>query len=161
MSIRSLKRDNETLDQICVYFMRTILHLQKSGIEDLPLPHNLPEPFGSFLDASMDIFMQSPVPELARLLYETEYSARLSQNPMDAQTVLGLQVIKEVLFSLRYYQEDFYGYFLTTEELWGHTALEYAWRTFIPNLPPEIQARYGYAEVLETLPKDRFRLDDF
>lgn len=161
MSVRSLKRDNEILDRVCVYFMRTILHLQKNGIEDLPLPHDLPEPFGSFMDTALDIFMQSPVPELARLLYETEYGAVLSRGPADAETVLILQVIKEVMYSLRYYSKDFYGYFLTTVELWGNPALEYAWRTFFPNLPPEILERYHYTEALSMIPAERFRLEDY
>ncbi len=37
MSVRSLGYDSEALDHIICYFMRTVLRLQKSGIENLPL----------------------------------------------------------------------------------------------------------------------------
>lgn len=42
MSVRSLGYDNENLDKVFCYFMRVILHIQKSGVEDLSLENNLP-----------------------------------------------------------------------------------------------------------------------
>ena len=56
MSVRSHGYDNENLDKVFCYFMRVILHLQKSGVEDLPLENNLPSPYKSFLDTAMEIF---------------------------------------------------------------------------------------------------------
>ena len=48
MSVRSLGYDSDNLDQIICYFMKTILHLQASGIENLPLENNLAEPWKIF-----------------------------------------------------------------------------------------------------------------
>lgn len=48
MSIRSLGYDSDNLDQIICYFMKTILHLQASGVENLPLENNLAEPWKKF-----------------------------------------------------------------------------------------------------------------
>lgn len=73
ISVRSLGYDNENLDKVFCYFMRIILHLQKSGVEDLPLENSTPSPYKQFGDTSMEIFLSSPLPELARLLLEAEY----------------------------------------------------------------------------------------
>lgn len=64
MSVRSLGYDSDNLDKIFYYFMRVILHLQKTGVEDLPLENNLPSPYKPFLDTAMDIFLRAPLPEL-------------------------------------------------------------------------------------------------
>ena len=74
MSVRSHGYDNENLDKVFCYFMRVILHLQKSGVEDLPLENNLPSPYKSFLDTAMEIFLSATTPELARLILEAGYS---------------------------------------------------------------------------------------
>ncbi|RKI75214.1 hypothetical protein D7V90_23095, partial [bacterium 1xD42-87] len=42
-SIRSIY-SNEVLNRIFCYFMRTVLHLQDSGIEKLPLENDFEEP---------------------------------------------------------------------------------------------------------------------
>ena len=59
MSVRSLGYDSDNLDQIICCFMKTILHLQASGIENLPLENNLAEPWKKFLNIAMKIFMES------------------------------------------------------------------------------------------------------
>ncbi len=43
VSIKS-RYSNEVLDRIFRYFMRMILHLQESGIEQLPLENDFEEP---------------------------------------------------------------------------------------------------------------------
>lgn len=160
MSVRSLKRDNDTLDKIICYFMRTILHLQTAGVEHLPLAHSLKEPFGAFLDIAMEIFMQSPGPEIARMLLEAEYSAAASRGPITAQTALNLQMIKELAWHI-HYDADIYSYLLTTENLWGNAACEYAAVTFYQNLPESVKEKYGIAEMIAQLPPALVRMDDF
>ena len=52
-SIKS-RYGNEILDRIFHYFMRTALHLQNSGIEDLPLENDFEEPLKSYMDIAAD-----------------------------------------------------------------------------------------------------------
>lgn len=130
MSVRSLGYDNENLDKVFCYFMRVILHLQKSGVEDLPLENNLPSPYKPFLETAMEIFLRSPSPELARLILEAEYDiflsnkATTSNKTITREEVLGLQIIKELAWHI-HYDDDYYGYLLSIENIWGNAAVEY------------------------------------
>ncbi len=142
MSVRSDGYDSETLDRIFCYFMRTILHLQESGIENIPLENEFQAPYKEFLDRAMDIVFQiSPAPELARLLLDTEYDTVLNHQKLPREEVLGLQLIKELAWHI-HYDEDYYGYLFSTENIWGNTACQYASLTFYPNLPEEIKNKY-------------------
>lgn len=95
MSIRNLGYDSENLDSIICYFMGTVLQCQKFGVENLPLENKLDEPYKTFLDTAMQIFLASPVPALARLILEAEYDAILSCGGIPTETAIGLQLIKE------------------------------------------------------------------
>lgn len=160
MSIRSLGYDSEDLDQIVCYFMRTILQLQKFGIENLPLKNMLVEPYKTFLDTAMRVFLDSPCPELARLILEAEYDAVLSSVQLSTETALGLQLIKEFTWHI-HYDADYYSYLLSTENIWGNTALEYANLTFYPSLPEEIQRKHRIHDLIASIPEKMFRLDDY
>ena len=76
------------------------------------------------------------------------------------ETVLQLQVIKELAWHI-HCGEDYYGYLLSIENLWGNDASEYASRTFYPNLPKEIQDRYHITDLIKYIPPEVFRLDNF
>lgn len=160
MSVRSLGYDNENLDKVLCYFMRVILHLQKSGVEDLPLENNLPSPYKPFLDTAMEIFLKSPLPELARLILEAEYDAFLSNKPVTLEEVLGLQIIKELAWHI-HYDDDYYGYLFSTENIWGNAAVEYASLTFYPNLPEEVKCKYHVKELIGHIPPNMFQLDNY
>lgn len=160
MSIRSLGYDSEDLDQIVCYFMRTILQLQKFGIENLPLKNMLVEPYKTFLDTAMRVFLDSPCLELARLILEAEYDAVISSGQLSTETALGLQLIKEFTWHI-HYDADYYSYLLSTENIWGNTALEYANLTFYPNLPEEIQRKHRIHDLIASIPEKMFRLDDY
>lgn len=160
MSIRSLGYDNEHLDQIVCYFMRTVLRLQRSGIKDLPLKNDLEEPYRSFLDTAMHLFFHSLRPELCHLLLDAEYDAFLNKGVFSAEEILGLRVIKEFAGHIPY-DEDYYGCLLSTESLWGNTALQYAAFTFYPNLPEEIKDKYHIHELIQHIPESKLRLDDY
>lgn len=154
MSVRSLGYDSDRLDQIICYFMRTILHLQASGMKDLPLENNLSEPWNPFLDTVMRIFLESPSPEIARLILESEYISALHCEQISTEIVMGFQLIKEFAWHI-HYDKDYYSYFLSTENLWGNDAIEYATRTFYPNLPNDIKIKYHIFELIQHVPETK------
>ncbi len=59
------------------------------------------------------------------------------------------------------YDEDYYGYLLSTENLWGNGVSEYASRTFYPNFPEEIKEKYQINDLIKYIPKEAFKLDDY
>ncbi|MCM1162110.1 MAG: hypothetical protein NC412_12920 [Roseburia sp.] len=160
MGVRSLGYDSDSLDQIICYFMRTILHLQTSGVENLPLENNLAEPWNGFLDIAMEVFLACPPPEIARLVLESEYDTALHCRQISTEVVIGLQLIKEFVWHI-HYDKDYYSYLLSTENIWGHCAIEYATLTFYPNLPDNIKEEYHIFELIQHVPETMFRLNDY
>lgn len=140
--------------------MRTILRLQNSGIENLPLENNFKEPFKTFLDIAIGMIIDGQPPELSRLILDSEYDAIVSRGQLNAETALSLQIIKELSFHI-HYDEDYYGYLLATGNLWGNTALAYASLTFYPNLPEAIKEKYQIYDLIKRIPQEMFRLDDY
>lgn len=159
MSIKSIY-GNETLDKIIRYFMRTILHLQNSGIERLPLENDFVEPLKSYVDIAVSLMIDGQPPEIAGLILDVEYGVILSRGQVSAETALSLLMIKELSWHI-HYDKDYYGYLLSTENLWGNEVFEYAARTFYPNLPEEIKERYRIHELIKYLPQDAFKLEDY
>lgn len=160
MSVRSCGYDNETLDEVLCYFMRTILHLQESGVERLPVENHLPEPVGAYMDIAMKLLTGGEPLETSRIILDSEYDILLSRGGADIETVICLQMIREVSCHIRF-DDDYYKYLLNTCNLWGNTALEYASLTFYPNLPKEIREKYGIDELIKYMPQERFRLEDY
>lgn len=160
MSVRSCGYDHDELDQVVCYFMRTILHLQKSGVEDLPLENPLQGECREFLDKVMEIVLSAHPPEIARMLLEAEKDAACVGRPLSVQKALCFQMMKELALHI-YYDEDFYSFLLYTENLWGNSATEYATLTFYPNLPEEIQQKFGVWDMLQRIPENMLRKDDF
>lgn len=160
MSVRSIGYDNENLDCIFCYFMRTILRLQNSGIENLPLENNFEDPFKTFVDIAIGMVIDGQPPELARLILDSEYDAIISRGQLKAETALSLQMIKELSLHI-HYDEDYYSYLLATENLWGNAALSYASLTFYPNLPETIKEKYQIYDLIKRIPQEMFRLDDY
>lgn len=160
MSVRSSGYDNETLDAVLCYFMRTILHLQESGVEKLPVENHLPEPVGAYMDIAMKLLTGGEPPETSRIILDAEYDVLLSRGGADIETVICLQMIKEVSCHI-HFDDDYYKYLLNTCNLWGNAALEYASRTFYPNLPKEIREKYGIDDLIKYMPQEMFRLEDY
>lgn len=159
MSIRSLGYDSEQLDLIFLYFMRTALRVWKSGVERLPVTNNLPAPWKSLLDAAMGIFLSATGPEIGRPLLEAEHAAAMSRGPLSVETALGMELIKDLTWHIRY-DEDPFGYLLATENLWGNDALEYASLTLYPSLPEDLQEKYHIRDLIACIPPEKFRLED-
>lgn len=159
MSIKS-RYSNEILDRIFCYFMRIVLHLQYSGIEKLPLENDFEEPLKSFIDIAVDLIIDGQPPEIASLILDAEYDAVLSRATVSVKTVMSLRLIKELSWHI-HYDEDYYSYLLSTENMWGNEVLEYASRTFYPNLPERIKEKYQIHDLIKYMPKEAFRLDDY
>lgn len=160
MSIRSSGYDNDLLDEVLCYFMRTILHLQETGIEKLPLENHLPEPVGSYMDIAAGLLVDGQPPETSRLILESEYDVLLDRGSADIATVMSLQMIRELSCHI-HFDRDYYGYLLSTMNLWGSRALEYASLTFYPNLPADVRKKYGIDDLIRHIPRERFRPDDY
>ncbi len=161
MSVRSSGYDSDILDQVLCCFMRTILRLQESGVEKLPVENHLPEPLKSYMKAAMGLFTGGEPPEITRIILEAEYDVLLHNLPgVDIETVMGLQMIKELSFHIRF-DDDYYRYLLDTCNLWGNTALEYACLTFYPKLPDEIREKYGVNDLIRFVPREKMRLEDY
>ena len=151
---------NEILDRIFRYFMRMVLHLQNSGIEKLPLENDFEEPLKSFMDIAVDLIIDGQPPEISSLILDAEYDAILSGAAVSVKTAMSLRLIKELSWHI-HYDEDYYGYLLSTVNLWGNEVFEYAARTFYPNLPEEIKEKYQINDLIKHIPKELFRLKDY
>lgn len=158
-SIKS-RYSNEVLDSIFRYFMRVVLHLQNSGIEKLPLENDFEEPLKSFIDVAVDLIIDGQPLEISDLILNAEYDAVLSGGRVSVKTAMNLRLIKELSWHI-HYDEDDYGYLLSTENLWGNEVIEYASRTFYPNLPEEVKEKYQIHDLIKYMPKEAFRLDDY
>ena len=158
-SIKS-RYSNKDLDSIFRYFMRIVLHLQNSGIEKLPLENDFEEPLKSFMDIAVDLIIDGQPPEIASLILDAEYDAILSGAAASVKTAMSLRLIKELSWHI-HYDQDYYGYLLSAENLWGNEVSEYASRTFYPNLPEEIKEKYQINDIIKYIPQDAFRLEDY
>jgi len=151
---------NPILDEVVCYFMKTILQLQENGIENLPLRHSFTEPIKNYLELAIELLMDGQPLEVSELILCAEYDVILKRDDVDVQTLLNLQMIQE-LSSHIHYDDDYYGYILSTGNLWGNKVWEYASRTFYPNLPEEVKERYQINDLIKYMPQEMFRLNDY
>lgn len=151
---------NELTDEIIIYFMRTILHLQKSGIKDLPLAYSFIEPVKSFLKLAIELMIDGQPPEVSALILDMEYDVIMQGKKLTPETILGLRLVRELSWHV-HYDEDYYKYLLMTDNLWGNEVSRYASRTFYPNLPDEIKDRYRIHDLLKHVPQEMFCLEDY
>lgn len=158
-SIKS-RYSTEILDRIFCYFMRMVLHLQDSGIEKLPLENDFQEPLKSFMDIAVDLVIDGQPAEIADLILNAEYDAILSGGKVSADIAMSLRLAKELSWHI-HYDMDYYGYLLSTVNLWGNEVFEYASRTFYPNLPEDIKGKYQIHDLIKYMPEEAFRLDDY
>ena len=151
---------NPVLDEVVCYFMKTILQLQENGIENLPLRHSFTEPIKNYLELAIELLMDGQPLEVSELILSAEYDVLLKRDDVDVQTLLNLRMIQE-LSSHIHYDDDYYGYILSTGNLWGNKVLEYASRTFYPNLPEEVKEKYQINDLIKYMPQEMFRLNDY
>lgn len=148
------------LDELMIYFMKTVLRLQESGIERLPLENDFPEPVKHFLELAMDMMLGGEPPEIAKLVLQSEYDVLLKAPDCDVRTALCLNIVRELSCHI-HYDADYYGYILSTENLWGNRVFEYASRTFYINMPEEYKEKYGIGDLIKYIPKELFYRDDY
>lgn len=153
---------SKVLNDIVLYFMKTILNLQKKGIEDLPLKSNFKEPIQTYLQLAMELLIDGQSPEISELILNAEYRVAFvqSKDQNSTELALGLQMIKELSQHI-HYDEDYYAYLLSTCNLWGNEVFEYASMTFYPNLPKEIKNKYHIDDVMKYIPPELFKLNDY
>ncbi|MCM1542911.1 MAG: hypothetical protein NC121_16855 [Blautia sp.] len=160
MGVRSSGYDNDILDEVLCCFMKTILNLQETGIENLPVENRLPEPARSYMDLAIRILMDGQPPETSQLILQSEYDVLLNREKPDLETVISLQMIKELSCHI-HFDQDYYEYLLSTVNLWGNRVFEYASLTFYPNLPVEIRRKYGIDDLIRHIPREMLRLEDY
>lgn len=141
----------KTLDEIIIYFMKTILHLQESGIEKLPLEYKFQEPIKSYIKLSVDLIMEGELETVTDLIMRTEYDHILKKYDCDTQVMLCLNVIR-TLSSHIHYDTDYYHYILSLENIWGNNVFEYASKTFYINIPDEYRDKYKINELIKHIP---------
>lgn len=151
---------NKTCDEIICYFMRTILRLQNSGIENMPIENHFEEPVRTYLELAIELIIDGQPPEISALILDTEYDMILRQEQITSETALSLRLVRELSQHI-HYDQDCYEYLLMTDNLWGNEVFEYASRTFYPNLPQEIKDKYGIHDLIKHMPPEMFRPDDF
>ena len=151
---------NNMLDEIILYFMRTILHLQKSGIENLPLANSFPEPIRTFLNLAIELIIDGQPPEISALILDTEYDMILHKEQIERETILCLRMVRELSWHI-HYDEDDYRYILMTGNLWGNRVFEYASKTFYPNLPDKIKDQYNIHDLIKYIPQELLKLEDY
>jgi len=137
-----------------------ILRLQNSGIEKLPLENDFEEPLKSFVDIAVELIIDGQPPEIADVILNAEYDAILSRGPISVKTAISLRTAKELSWHI-HYDTDYYGYLLSTENIWGNSVFEYASRTFYPNLPEEVKKKYRIYDLIKYMPQEAFRPDDY
>lgn len=150
---------SEELDGIFMYFMRTALRLQKTGVEDLPIPFEGREPVKNFLELAVKLLIEGATPSDTDLILQTEYNFLLSTHP-DKSILLALHLIK-TLSEHMHYDRNCFDYLLTTSNLWQDRANQYAYQTFFPNLAEDVQKRIGYDQVRAHLPEEMIKPEDY
>lgn len=151
----------EELDRILIYFMRTVIRMEKSGMLALPVENDIKaEPLGSYLELCMR-FMTDAQPEgAARPILESQYDFILRNSKLSKETALEMWLVRELSLHI-HYDRDPYEFLFHTGNLWGDAAEEFACRTFYPNMPEDMREKYGVNEVLKHIPKGLLRPEDY
>lgn len=160
MGIIREQYSEKTLDEILIYFMKTILHLQESGIEKLPLENKFQEPIRGYITLSVDLIMEGELEAVTELIMRTEYDHILKKYDCDAKIILCLNVIW-ALSSHIHYDTDYYCYILSLENIWGNKAFEYASKTFYFNIPEEYREKYRINELIKFIPVETMKPNDY
>lgn len=153
MSTIKQRYSNEVLDEIICYFMKTILRLQSSGIENLPIENHFMQPVKNYLELAVELLMDGQPLEISEIILDIEYDKILVYGGGDTKTLLVLQMIRELSKHI-HYDEDYYGYILSTDNLWGNKVFEYAAKTFYPNIPDEFKIKYKINELISHIPQE-------
>ena len=160
--MRTIKQrySSEVLDETICYFMKTILRLQNSGIEKLPIENQFEKPIKNYLQLAVELIIDGQPIEISDLILDTEYDVILASRNVGTNTLLVLRTIKELSKHI-HYDNDYYGYIISTTNLWGNKVFEYAAKTFYPNVPDEFKEKYGINELIKNIPQEMFQLENY
>lgn len=148
-------------DKLLIYFMRTVMRIEKSGMLALPVKNDLDcEPLRSYLELCMRFITDAQPEEVSRPILESQYDFILGNSTPSAGTALDMWLARELSLHV-HYDSDPYEFIFHTGNLWGDKASEFACRTFYPNMPKELQDKYGVTEVLSHIPDGFLRPEDY
>lgn len=150
----------EKLDEIFIYFMKTILNLQESGIEKLPLENIFQDPIKGYINLAIALILEGEVEAVSELIMKTEYDHILKKYDCDEHTILSLNVIWK-LSSHIHYDDDYYSYILSLENIWGDKVTEYASKTFYINIPDEYRDKYKINDLIKYIPIEIMQPKDY
>lgn len=152
---------SDELDRIFIYFMRTILRMEKKGITALPVENDLrAEPSRSYLDLAVRMITDAQPPEVARMILESQYDFIVSNSQLTEAVAMQMLLIEELSLHV-HYDKDPSAFLLSTGNLWGNAANEFACRTFYPNFSGEWQREHYVFEVMQNIPEGMLRRDDY
>lgn len=152
---------SENLDKILRYFMRTVIRMEKSGMLSLPVENDLKgEPLRSYLELCMRFVTDAQPEEVSRPILESQYDFILNNSKLPPETALEMWICRELSLHI-HYDRDPYEFIFHTGNLWGDLANEFACRTFYPNMPAEMQEKYGVDEIVKHIPEGLLRPEDY
>ena len=151
----------EVLDRIFRYFMRTVLRIEKKGMLGLPAENDLQvEPVRSYLDLAVRMITDAQPEEVARPILESQYDFILNHSQLSPEIAMQMWLVRELSLHI-HYDRDPSEFLLRTCNLWGDLADEFACLTFYPSFPADWQKEHGVLEIVEHIPQNRLRLDDY
>lgn len=152
---------SENLDKIFRYFMRTILHIEKTGILALPVENDLAgEAQRSYLDLALRMITDAQPEEVARPILESQYNFILNNTSLPPEAAMEMWFIRELSLHI-HYDKDPSEFLLRSGNLWGRLAEEFACRTFYPNFDEEWQKMHYVDDVMAHIPKELLRPEDY
>ena len=131
MSTIKQRYSNEVLDEIICYFMKTILRLQNSGIEKLPIENHFMQPVKSYLKLAVELIIDGQPVEISELILDTEYDAILVGGGVDTKTLLVLRMIGELSKHI-HYDDDY-----SSKEVAVYNVRYYDWLLKMKTIPLE------------------------
>jgi len=150
---------NETTDNIFIYFMKTILDIEKNGIATLPLENNFEEPLKGFIHTAINLLIDGQPPEISSLVLSSEYNLiakNTCKGEFDIHTAVNLELIKEISQHI-HYDSDYYMYIISLCNLWGNKVHEYAAKIFYPGMPGHLKDKYGINSLLKYMEPGMFQ----
>lgn len=156
----SLRQDygSDQMDELFVYFMKTILRMQKHGLREITLDCALIGPVAEYVRKAMLLIGDAQPRAVFRLILDAELNSLLQSGGLSREEVLQLTAARQMAEMVAF--SDLDG-FSELENLWQDKANGYACRTYYAALPEEFRKSQGLDRILEHLPESMLRPDDF
>lgn len=160
---------SKELDKLFVYFMKTILRVQKRGWMQIPIDMSFGEPVDGFLKTAVGLMEDAYTPNLFAFVLQVERAHIAAHHTLTKEQITLLVMIETLSMHIRFDETPSEFMLGDIEGLWYNnvpypgeiSAGEYATKTFYPNLPEDVQKKHRLDELLRTVPPDFLRPDDF